>query len=161
MKMDVRPPILGADRLSVEIGRHSVCRELDFTLQPGDTLRSLADRYGRRVADLARINRFSRRSDIVPGQELVIYADPTRLAAARAAARREQEAVVVAAREGANEDEEALAEDDPSENDGEGGDDALDAEDAEDALDDEPERTERPDDGEQETEDGPDDAREP
>ena len=38
MKMDVRPPILGADRLSVEIGRHSVCRELDFTLQPGDTL---------------------------------------------------------------------------------------------------------------------------
>jgi hypothetical protein len=38
MKMDARPPILGADRLSVEIGRHSVCRELDFTLQPGDTL---------------------------------------------------------------------------------------------------------------------------
>ncbi len=38
MKMDARPPILEADRLAVEVGRHKVCRDLDFTLQPGDTL---------------------------------------------------------------------------------------------------------------------------
>lgn len=38
MKMDARPPVLAVDRLSVEVGRRDVCRELDFTVQPGDTL---------------------------------------------------------------------------------------------------------------------------
>jgi len=38
MKMDARPPVLGAERLVIEVGRHRVCRDLDFTLQPGDTL---------------------------------------------------------------------------------------------------------------------------
>ena len=38
MKMDARPPVLGTDALAVEVGRHRVCRDLDFTLQPGDTL---------------------------------------------------------------------------------------------------------------------------
>ena len=38
MKMDARPPVLAADRLSVEVGRRDVCRELDFSVQPGDTL---------------------------------------------------------------------------------------------------------------------------
>ena len=38
MKMDARPPALGADALAVEVGRHRVCRDLDFTLQPGHTL---------------------------------------------------------------------------------------------------------------------------
>lgn len=126
-----------------------------YVVQPGDTLRSLADRYGSRVADLARINRFSRRTDIVPGQELVIYADPTRLAAATAAERREQEAMVVAAREEEAGDEEARDEDDPSEEDGEGRDDSLDAEDA---LDAEDEPADPHTDAEREAEDDPDDA---
>jgi ABC-type cobalamin/Fe3+-siderophores transport system ATPase subunit len=38
MKMDARPPVLGTDALAVEVGRHRVCRDLDFTLQPGHTL---------------------------------------------------------------------------------------------------------------------------
>jgi iron complex transport system ATP-binding protein len=38
MKMDARPPVLAADRLTVEVGRRDVCRELDFSVQPGDTL---------------------------------------------------------------------------------------------------------------------------
>ena len=38
MKMDARPPVLGTEALAVEVGRHRVCRDLDFTLQPADTL---------------------------------------------------------------------------------------------------------------------------
>ena len=38
MKMDARPPVLGADALHVSVGRRDVCRGLDFTLQPADTL---------------------------------------------------------------------------------------------------------------------------
>ncbi len=38
MKMDARPPVLGAERLAVEIGRHRVVGDLGFTLQPGETL---------------------------------------------------------------------------------------------------------------------------
>ncbi|MDD3352457.1 ABC transporter ATP-binding protein [Zoogloea sp.] len=38
MKTDARPPVLAADRLSVQVGRRNVVHDLDFTLQPGDTL---------------------------------------------------------------------------------------------------------------------------
>ncbi|WP_079434637.1 ABC transporter ATP-binding protein [Zoogloea sp. LCSB751] len=38
MKMDVRPAVLATDHLTVQVGRRDVVRELDFTLQAGDTL---------------------------------------------------------------------------------------------------------------------------
>ena len=38
MKMDARPPVLGTDALHVSVGARDVCRGLDFTLQPADTL---------------------------------------------------------------------------------------------------------------------------
>lgn len=38
MKMDVRPPVLATDHLTVQVGRRDVVRALNFTLQPGDTL---------------------------------------------------------------------------------------------------------------------------
>ncbi len=77
-----------------------------YVVQPRDTLRSLADRFGSRVGDLARINRFSRRTAIVPGQELVIYADPIRLSADGAAARRELAATAARAAREAGDDAE-------------------------------------------------------
>lgn len=91
-----------------------------YVVQPRDTLRSLADRFGSRVGDLARINRFSRRTEIVPGQELVIYADPIRLSADGAAARREREALAAReARSATHEQDEAEAEleDEPTDDD--------------------------------------------
>jgi len=38
MKMDVRPPVLASDCLTVQVGHRDVVKDLDFTLQPGDTL---------------------------------------------------------------------------------------------------------------------------
>jgi iron complex transport system ATP-binding protein len=38
MKMDMRPPVLATDRLTVQVGHRDVVKDLDFTLQPGDTL---------------------------------------------------------------------------------------------------------------------------
>ncbi len=45
-----------------------------YTTKAGDTLRSLARRYELSVRSLSRINRFSRRATLEPGQQLVIYA---------------------------------------------------------------------------------------
>lgn len=45
-----------------------------YTARAGDTLRSLARRYQLSVRSLSRINRFSRRTQLEAGQQLVIYA---------------------------------------------------------------------------------------
>lgn len=47
----------------------------------GDTMRSLANRFGLSVGSIARINRFSRRTDLVAGQEVLIYAEASRVPA--------------------------------------------------------------------------------
>lgn len=36
--MDARPPVLAAEGLAVQVGRRDVCRDLNFSLQAGDTL---------------------------------------------------------------------------------------------------------------------------
>lgn len=38
MKMDVRPPVLAAEQLTVHVGRRDVLRDLNITVQPGETL---------------------------------------------------------------------------------------------------------------------------
>ncbi len=52
-----------------------------YTVVEGDTIRSLANRFGLSTGSIARINRFSRRTDLEPGQEIVIYADESRVPA--------------------------------------------------------------------------------
>ncbi|MCA9576805.1 MAG: transglycosylase SLT domain-containing protein [Myxococcales bacterium] len=79
---DVRVLVVGTEEFYEYHETQAGRVRLRYEVQPGDTLRSLADRFGQRTGDLARINRFSRRSTLVPGQEVIIYADPTRLAAA-------------------------------------------------------------------------------
>jgi membrane-bound lytic murein transglycosylase D len=44
------------------------------TVSDGDTMRSLAERYGISVGSLARINHRSRHAVLVPGEEIVVYA---------------------------------------------------------------------------------------
>ena len=72
MKMDARPPILEADRLAVEVGRHKVCRDLDFTLQPGDTLGEIGARFGVDYHEIARVNGIENPDLIYPGQVFTI-----------------------------------------------------------------------------------------
>ena len=50
-----------------------------YTCVEGDTMRRLARRFGLSVGSIARINRFSRRTDLVPGQEVLIYADESQV----------------------------------------------------------------------------------
>jgi membrane-bound lytic murein transglycosylase D len=45
-----------------------------YTVQPGDTLESLAKRFGLATADLTRINRFPRSTVLELGQEIIVYA---------------------------------------------------------------------------------------
>lgn len=52
-----------------------------ITVCEGDTMRSVASRYGLSVGSLARINRRSRHSTLRPGEHLVVYTTPERLAA--------------------------------------------------------------------------------
>ena len=59
-----------------------------YRVVEGDTVNGLANRFGLSAGSIARINRFSRRSDLVPGQEVLIYAEESRVPASyRPAAR--------------------------------------------------------------------------
>lgn len=44
-----------------------------YRVQPGDSLRRLSKRFELSVGSIARINQFSRYSELVPGQEIIIY----------------------------------------------------------------------------------------
>lgn len=57
-----------------------------YTVQPGDTVASLARRFGLAPADLRRINRFARSTDLEVGQEIIVYAPPDKAPARRSAA---------------------------------------------------------------------------
>jgi len=51
----------------------------------GETIATLAERYGLRRADIARINRFSRQTRLEPGQTVIVYTTPERVPQARRA----------------------------------------------------------------------------
>ncbi|NOY91172.1 MAG: transglycosylase SLT domain-containing protein [Deltaproteobacteria bacterium] len=52
-----------------------------YLVAPGDTLSSIGQRFGIGVGSLARINRFSRRRTLHPGDEILIYAERARVPA--------------------------------------------------------------------------------
>ena len=48
-------------------------RRIRYRVQPGDTLESVAKRFGLSVGSIARINRFSRRGHLHPDSEIILY----------------------------------------------------------------------------------------
>jgi len=50
-----------------------------YRVRPGDTLGHIAQRFGLRVASIARINQIAQSSTIHPGDELVLYVEPDRV----------------------------------------------------------------------------------
>jgi len=52
-----------------------------YVVAPGDTLSSIGQRFGIGSGSLARINRFSRRRTLQPGDEILIYAERSRVPA--------------------------------------------------------------------------------
>ncbi|MEY4576340.1 MAG: hypothetical protein RL701_1043, partial [Pseudomonadota bacterium] len=44
-----------------------------YRVKPGDTLRSLAERFELSVGSLARINQFAREKKLEPDSEIIIY----------------------------------------------------------------------------------------
>ncbi len=61
-------------------------RRVRVTVQRGDTVASLAQRYGTTVGMIERINQRSRRTALEPGETVLVYADPARVADADPAA---------------------------------------------------------------------------
>lgn len=49
-----------------------------YGVREGDTLASIAARFGLEAADLSRINRVGRRETLTPGRELIVYCPPER-----------------------------------------------------------------------------------
>lgn len=49
-----------------------------YRVQAGDTMKSLSKRFDLSVGSIARINRFSRYTDLAEGQEIIVYADPSK-----------------------------------------------------------------------------------
>lgn len=50
-----------------------------YRVRAGDTLSAIGQRFGIRSASLARINQIGRAATIHPGDELIVYADPSRV----------------------------------------------------------------------------------
>ena len=46
-----------------------------YTARKGDTLRSVGRRMGLTIGDLARINKFTRHTNLKPGQKIIVYLD--------------------------------------------------------------------------------------
>ncbi|MEM7606204.1 MAG: LysM peptidoglycan-binding domain-containing protein [Myxococcota bacterium] len=57
-------------------------RRFVYLVEEGDTVRSLARRFGLSSGSIARINHIGRRSDLTPGQRVVIYCEESRVPAA-------------------------------------------------------------------------------
>jgi membrane-bound lytic murein transglycosylase D len=60
-------------------------RRITVTVVPGDSWSGIARRYGSTLGMLERINQRSRRSDLVPGETLIVYARSDRVAPERSA----------------------------------------------------------------------------
>lgn len=50
-----------------------------YRVQEGDTLSTIGQRFGIATASLARINQISRRATLHPGDEIIVYAQPSRV----------------------------------------------------------------------------------
>ncbi len=78
----VRLLALGSERFFDEYERAQGRVRFRYRVVEGDTVASIARRFGLSDGSLARINRFGRRTDLQPGQEVVVYAELERLPAA-------------------------------------------------------------------------------
>lgn len=78
----VRLLSLGSERFFDEYERAQGRVRFRYRVVEGDTVASIARRFGLSDGSLARINRFGRRTDLQPGQEVVVYAELERLPAA-------------------------------------------------------------------------------
>jgi membrane-bound lytic murein transglycosylase D len=67
-----RAPIRGRiSDVSIQLARRSTIRTV-ITVRPGDTLSRIAARYGLSVRELARLNKLSTKSQLRPGQKLIL-----------------------------------------------------------------------------------------
>jgi LysM repeat protein len=75
----VRLVTLGSERFFDEHERGQGRLRFRYRVVEGDTVASIARRFGLSDGSLARINRFGRRADLQIGQEVVVYAEPERV----------------------------------------------------------------------------------
>ena len=75
----VRLVTLGSERFFDEHERGQGRLRFRYRVAEGDTVASIARRFGLSDGSLARINRFGRRADLQVGQEVVVYAETDRV----------------------------------------------------------------------------------
>lgn len=111
----VRLVTLGSERFFDEHERGQGRLRFRYRVVEGDTVASIARRFGLSDGSLARINRFGRRADLQVGQEVVVYAEPERVPPAMRRALGLAEVEVEAARETNEDVAEVAAESVPNE----------------------------------------------
>ncbi|MGE0787496.1 MAG: LysM peptidoglycan-binding domain-containing protein [Sandaracinaceae bacterium] len=78
---DVRVLVIGSDEFfAYHEGQNGRVR-VRYRIQSGDTLTSIGRRFGIEVASLARINQISASTTLRVGEELIVYAEPSRVPA--------------------------------------------------------------------------------
>ncbi len=71
---DVRTLVVGSDEFFDFHETQANRVRIRYRVKPGDTLRSLADRFDLSVGSIARINQFSRDKQLSPDSEIIVYA---------------------------------------------------------------------------------------
>ena len=73
---DVRVFTAGSTELFEHLARREGRERIVYVVREGDTLESIARRFGTTTAALSRINRFGRRPALTAGDEVVVWAGP-------------------------------------------------------------------------------------
>jgi membrane-bound lytic murein transglycosylase D len=71
---DVQVLVVGSEEFYAQREAEKGRVRFRYTVRPGDTLSRIAYRFDLSVGDVARINQLARNSELVAGQELIIYA---------------------------------------------------------------------------------------
>ena len=78
---EVRVLVVGSEEFFAYHEAQSGRLRFRYAVRSGDTLSEIAQRFGIRTASLARINQIRQNATIHPGDELIIYAEPSRVPA--------------------------------------------------------------------------------
>jgi membrane-bound lytic murein transglycosylase D len=76
---DVRTIVVGSEEFFNYHETQQNRTRIRYRVKPGDTLKSVADKFGLSIGSIARINQFSRDTKLKPESEIIVYApEPTK-----------------------------------------------------------------------------------
>src|SRR5690606_14021769 len=76
---ECRVLVIGSDEFFAHHEAQNGRIRFRYRVREGDTLSEIAQRFGLATSSLVRINQMSRHTTLYPGDELIVYAEPSRV----------------------------------------------------------------------------------